>query len=40
MIFVPIIYPKKFGKNPTIGSQDVVQTRKCHAYADAWTPMG
>ena len=25
----------KFGKNPTTGSQDNVQARKCHANADA-----
>ena len=28
---VPNTYPRKFGKNPTTGSQDIVQTRKCHA---------
>ena len=25
----------KFGKTPNTGSQDIVQTRKCHANADA-----
>ena len=31
--YVPIIYPRIFGKNPTTGSQDIVQTRKCAADA-------
>ena len=35
--YVPIIYPLKFGKKATTGSQDTVQTRKCDndARADA-----
>ena len=33
--YVQNIYPCKFGKNPTTGSQDIVQTRKCHADANA-----
>ena len=32
--YVPIIYPLKFGKNRTTASQDIVQTRKCHANAN------
>ena len=32
---VPVIYPWKFGKNQTTGSQDIVQTRKCDANADS-----
>ena len=32
--YVLIIYLCKFGKNPTTGSQDIVQTRKCHANAN------
>ena len=35
--YVPIIYPWKFGKNPTTGSQDIVQKRKCHADTNANT---
>ena len=31
-----MIYPRNFGKGPTIGSQDTVQTRKSRAKADAW----
>ena len=27
----------KFGKNPTTGSQDIMQTRKCQAKADTDT---
>ena len=36
-LHVPIIYPWKFGKNPTTGSQDIVQTRKCDSDVDANT---
>ena len=34
LCYVPIIYPYKFGKNLTTGSQDIVQTRKCDANAN------
>ena len=33
--YVQIIYPWKFDKNPTTGSQDIVQTRKSHTDANA-----
>ena len=28
------MYPWKYGKNPSTGAQDTVQTRKCHAKAN------
>ena len=28
------MYLRKFGKNLTIGSKDIVQTRKCHNNAN------
>ena len=31
LCYVQIIYPWKFGKNPTTGSQYIMQIRKCHA---------
>ena len=33
LCYVPIIYPQKFGKNPSTGSQDIVQTKKCDSEA-------
>ena len=33
--YVPIIYPWKFVKNPTAGSQAILQTRNSHADANA-----
>ena len=34
---IPMIYPCKFGDIPSIGSRDIVDTRICHADADAET---
>ena len=33
----PMMYPCKFGKNLTTGSQDIVQSRKCHTNAEIHT---
>ena len=33
--YVQILFPWKSGKNATTASEDIVQTRKCHATASA-----